>query len=167
MVFYTNVTLAWWLLCFDQTCSNTSYSDSHVSVLKPTERDLHLQNTLFSGGLFIRKVRDCQEEAYKTDFPNMPFTRSNEKLKPRCSTGLITLDMPREVGPEMKWRISASQLWKSHFIDPIYKSNPMTAKRSLFLKYNHSLAFSPQSLKERLNTCQAFIHSWLLVELDT
>lgn len=72
---------------------------------------------------------------------------------------LNTLDMPRTVGPEMQPRNSALWIWKSHFIEPIYKSNSMTAKRSPFLEHNLSLALSPQSLKELLSTNPAFICS--------
>lgn len=46
----------------------------------------------------------------------------------------------------------------------------MTPKRSLFLECNLSLALSPHSLKERLNTSPAFIcsfnYSWLLADFD-
>jgi len=58
VVFYTNITLPWWLLFFDQTCT---YSDSHVSVLKPYRKIYMLSKCLgfwWSVCLFIKKLSE-------------------------------------------------------------------------------------------------------------
>lgn len=109
--------------------------------------------------LFIRKLSEIVKRRHTRQVFQICHSPEAMKSSNQDDQLLNIVDVPRTVGPEMQTRNWVLWLWKSYFIDPIYKSNPMTAKRSLFLERNLSWALSPQSLKEPLDTSPAFICS--------
>lgn len=124
-----NITLPWWLLCFYQIHTNISYSDFYFK--NPTERGIFKMAQFWVVCLSDRKLSEIAKK-HTTSFPNMLFTRSNEKLNIRWS---ITEHLIYALKCSQD---SVSQLSNSYFIDQVYKFKLMTVKRSLFLIWSLS-----------------------------
>lgn len=96
VVFYTNITLLWWLLFLEQICTKTSYSDFHTSVLKPYwQKFTCLQNASVSAGLFIRKWSDIVKKRHTQQILQLCHSPEVIKSSNQDDQLLNILDMPR------------------------------------------------------------------------